>query len=459
MSLKTIIDQIQGLDVKSDNDTITHRPARFIPCGSLNKGEERLTSIVLAIMAAVPEFAAILLKSLGQSVSKRSKLNCFVELTLHKDYKDKTAAERPDGLIVHTNAKNHWVCLVEAKTVSAELERVQISRYISLAEKISSSKGPKVDAILTISNNFVAVPQHHPMADLIPRRSSLKLLHWSWTYVQTQAEILLAQDDFEDSTKRTLISELVFYMRSPNSGVQQFVQMNPEWKEFISKMRSSEKLSARNKSDLTLLANSVGAWHQECRDIALLLSRKVRQDVFLKLSRKHLQDPQARIDDDIQNLLGNSPNLSCEIEVPNAAAPVSISVNMNGILEMSMIVDAPSEKHKEIRVKTRFNWLIKQLGNEKLGPLKVQTIGSRNSQNSKHIPYSNLLSDLDECIKHDVPSDPVKFKIIWQIDMASNLLSRKGFITCIEDALQPFYENVVEKIKKYQPSVPEMKTD
>jgi hypothetical protein len=463
MTLQKIIDQIDGEVDKAakDQETVTHRRARFIPCNSLSKGEERLTSITLAVLSAVPEFAEVLMKSIGQTIGKRSTIDCFIELNLHKDYKTNKSSERPDGLIIHTNGKRHWVCLVEAKTGGDELNKEQMEKYLQLANKISSSKGPTVDALLTITNDFVAVPEHHPMSDVqFPKGTpKLKLIHWSWTYIQTQAEILLSQDDFEDPTKRVIIEELIEYMKSPKSGVQQFTQMNADWKPFVDKLRSSEKFKLTVKTDAELLENSVGAWHQECRDIALLLSREVRQEVRLKLSRKHLKDPKSRIADDIKHLLDTGV-LSCEIEVPNAAAPITISVNLNGMmLEMSMLLDAPQEKHRDVRKKTRFKWLMKQLGNEKLEPLRIQSIGSRNKPNSAYLPYTSLLKDFDDWIDNEVPSDPVKFKVIWAVDMSRTISSRKAFIQCIEDTLQPFYKNVVEKIKAYQPSVPEMKDD
>lgn len=48
---------------------------------------------------------------------------------------------------------------------------------------------------------------------------------------------------------------------------------------------------------------AVAAWHQECRDLSLLLSRALNRPVRQRLSRAHVDDPVARLKDDSERLV------------------------------------------------------------------------------------------------------------------------------------------------------------
>src|SRR3546814_4294733 len=56
--------------------------------------------------------------------------------------------------LLETGGGRTWRCLVEAKIGKAEIEAEQVERYLTIA------RAHKVDAVLTISNQFVALPTH-----------------------------------------------------------------------------------------------------------------------------------------------------------------------------------------------------------------------------------------------------------------------------------------------------------
>src|SRR3546814_8155815 len=60
----------------------------------------------------------------------------------------------------------------------AEIEAEQVERYLTIA------RAHKVDAVLTISNQFVALPTHSPLS--LPKASlrGVELFHWSWMHLQ-----------------------------------------------------------------------------------------------------------------------------------------------------------------------------------------------------------------------------------------------------------------------------------
>src|SRR3546814_4652669 len=62
--------------------------------------------------------------------------------------------DRPDGLLVLEGGSGRvWRCLVEAKIGRNELEVEQVERYLAIARAV------RLDAVLTISNQFVALPR------------------------------------------------------------------------------------------------------------------------------------------------------------------------------------------------------------------------------------------------------------------------------------------------------------
>src|SRR3546814_13809510 len=67
--------------------------------------------------------------------------------------------DRPDGLLVLEGGSGRvWRCLVEAKIGRNELEVEQVERYLAIARAV------RLDAVLTISNQFVALPSHSPLS-------------------------------------------------------------------------------------------------------------------------------------------------------------------------------------------------------------------------------------------------------------------------------------------------------
>ena len=71
--------------------------ARLIPVGSEGKKEGRATSVLLANLSAVHEFAQVLLGAIGIRVGSRANIDFYTEIVL----RDKAGKEklRPDGLI------------------------------------------------------------------------------------------------------------------------------------------------------------------------------------------------------------------------------------------------------------------------------------------------------------------------------------------------------------------------
>lgn len=132
----------------------TGEQARLIPVGSEGKKEGRATSVLLANLSAVYEFAQVMFGGIGVRIGSRANIEVFTEIVFKDKSDDKKL--RPDGLIIINTGRSQWKALVEAKIGNAQLDEQQIKDYLALAKKY------KIDAVITLSNQYSALPTHQP---------------------------------------------------------------------------------------------------------------------------------------------------------------------------------------------------------------------------------------------------------------------------------------------------------
>jgi len=171
--------------------------ARLIPVAT--KPELRNTCVTCTMLMAVEEFAESLLSALGAPTGKRAKTQVWVEPVFKSAKNDNK--ERPDALIVVDNGRREWRALVEAKTKGADLDAGQIERYLDIA------KAHEVDAVVTISNQFVATQTQSPCDINWKKLKKVSLFHWSWSYLKTEAKIQLSKSAVSDPDQAYMLEE------------------------------------------------------------------------------------------------------------------------------------------------------------------------------------------------------------------------------------------------------------
>src|SRR5690606_17380412 len=148
----------------------------------------------------------------------------------------------------------------------------------------------KIDAVITFSSQFAALPTHHPVSVPAMLRKRVQLYHWSWMSILTEASLLLGNAEVKDRDQSVLLNEMQRFLTHPSAGVKGFDQMPPAWSEVVTTIAAGGKVAANSPA----AGEVVGAWHQEVRDLSLILSRQIRANVETKIARAHVGDPAAR---------------------------------------------------------------------------------------------------------------------------------------------------------------------
>lgn len=414
--------------------------ARLIPVVADTSKENRAASVLLATISCVDDFAKALLSGIGQRVGTRAQLECFTETVFEKSPEDTRI--RPDGLLLVNFGKRSWSALIEAKIGRSQLDREQIANYCQLA-KLNG-----IDAVITLSNQFAALPTHHPINPTNKITRGVALFHWSWMHILTQATLLLHDDAFNSPEQRYLLSEAVRYFKHGSVGVSSFDRMNPEWKDLVSNVLSRAKLHKTSPE----VENSVAAWHQEQRDLCLLMSRKLGRNVTLKLSRAHSANPAKRLKDDCEGLV-TTRRLFCVIEVPDAAGPIEICADLSG-RTISCIMRLPAPKDKKT-AQSRINWIIRQLGKTDPDSIFVNAIWPGRARDTQS-NLTDLRQNPQLLRAENLALIPQYFDVVMVRDLAGKFTGRRTFIEHLEKIVPSYYEQVGQHLRAWVPPPPKL---
>lgn len=416
--------------------------ARLFPVLATTSKEGRTTSIVLASMVAVWELGFDLLKSVGQTLGARGKLECYTEVVFASD---SLASDRPDGLIVLSNGQKQWRALVEAKIGTATIDPDQVEKYRRLAQDNG------IDCVITISNQFATLPQDHPLEQVRKSRSRVPVFHWSWMHILTVADLLLANDAVNDSDQSLLLSELQRFLTHESAGVRGFDRMPPEWSDLNKLISSGGTLPV--KSPLT--GPVIAAWHQESRDLSLILSRMTGARVSERLTRKQKADVNARVADSAA-ALRETHCLGCELTVPDAAGPIEIKVDIpRRSIDVGMSLRAPEDRKS---TSARLNWLLRQIKTEDIEDVHVRLHWPGKSE-ATQFPLAELQADVKLAAEGKEHLSPTSFHVFLSKRLGARFTQQVNFISDLESIVPAFYGNVGSALRAHRRKAPALRPD
>ena len=89
--------------------------------------------------------------------------------------------------------------------------------------------------------------------------------------ILTRARLILRNWKDISPEQAFILGEMSRYFEHPSSGVRRFEQMNSEWRTLVHGIRNGQQFNRTSPE----IENTVASWHQEERDVCLILSRRI----------------------------------------------------------------------------------------------------------------------------------------------------------------------------------------
>lgn len=410
--------------------------ARLFPVLAETSKEKRVASIFLAVMTQIPAISQEVLGSIGLRVGKRTKVRAFTEVV----FKDKSASGcRPDGLIEVDIGRAKWSALIEAKVGKNDLDPDQVQRYVEVARTHG------INAVITISNQFVPRADHSPVA--VPKTMLRKvgLFHWSWTWLATVCEIIQYRDALEDEEQAYLLDQLNGFLAHPATGVERFTQMSTDWKNVVQAVANDERLKKTSEET----EEAAASWIAEERDLCLHMSSHVGTLVQTVVERKLQDDPAGRLKRQMENLV-NLNILESKYRVPDCASDIIVVADLaRKSVSCSMIVKAPSDRKS---TKARLNWLLRMLPEDDERLLVRAHWPGRCAPTTKSVAALRNEPELIQTENTDMV--PHGFEVLLVESTGKRFSGRKTFIEDVERIVPAFYDLVGVNLKAWQATPP-----
>ena len=417
-------------------------PARLFPVVADARREERTLSILLAVLQQVPHLYREILAGIDVRTGKRTRVSSFTEIGLVTDTEK---SGRPDGFLLVETGRSRWSALIEAKVGRSPLDPDQVERYLKLA------RDNEIDAVITISNDFVARPAYSPVAGSIPRLRQLtgkvSLYHWSWAYLATCCEVLAYQGVQESPEQDFLVKQLSDYLVHPSTGVERFTQMGAEWRNIVQLISSGAPL-VRNTPGVE---DVVASWFAEERDLCLHMTSNINRPVAVQIERKHAADQKLRLEAGVAALVGTH-SLKSVLRVPDCASDITIRADLaRRTLAVSMALKARTDRKS---TRARVNWLLGMLKTDD-PRLRIQAYWP-----GRAAPTSESVTALREDPGRLQSSNrsllPHSFEVLLTEEPPGKRFSGpKAFIEDLERIVPEFYALVGATLKAWQPPPPQ----
>ncbi|WP_250569998.1 TerD family protein [Streptomyces sp. CJ_13] len=322
---------------KSLAENESWRPARLFPVPSLKSDKERevrATSVLLSVMAQVPEFGRRLTAAFG---APAGRMQTFTEVSLpHGD-----TPRRPDGVIRVERAGKLWTALVETKTNGNPLRPEQVQQYMDIAAR----RG--YESVITLSNDVAL--EGTAMVDVKVdgrRKHKVGLWHLSWAEVAHQAQLLIRHEGVGNAAHAWLLQELLAYLQHEQSGCHGFQNMGPAW------------VPVRNGiEDETLCLGDpratevVESWERLIRQVCLRLGGELGQKALPVQRVRRGSDPRSRRAAAAERLCLDG-RLSAELRVEGTSSVITVTADLRTAkIRTSVDVPAPEGSYPLVTVR------------------------------------------------------------------------------------------------------------
>ncbi|MFB6933780.1 TerD family protein [Streptomyces chartreusis] len=417
---------------KSLAENESWREARLFPVSVLKSDrdrEMRATSVLLSVMAQVPEFGRRLTAAFG---APSGRTETFTEVSLpHGD-----TPRRPDGVIRVERAGKLWTALVETKTNGNSLKADQVQAYMDIAAR----RG--YEAVITLSNDVAL--EGSPLIDVKidgRRKHKVALWHLSWAEVAHQAQMLIRHEGVGNAAHAWLLQELLHYLQHENSGCHGFQNMGAAW------------VPVRNGIDDETLCQGdpralevVESWERLIRQVCLRMGGELGQKVLPVQRAKRGTDPGTR-----RALLADQlcldGRLQAELRIEGTPGVLAVSADLRtGKLRTSVEIPAPDQGYPLTWVKR----LVRRLA-EAPADLHVETLVESETGGPRGT-LERLRPEPADLLPKNTATGITGFRLSLFKGMGSTRgNAESGFIRSVDDAVHRFYTSVVVHLDRPAP--------
>ncbi|MCS0606213.1 TerD family protein [Streptomyces sp. LP11] len=408
------------------------REARLFPASALKSDrdrETRATSVLLSVMAQVPEFGRRLTAAFG---APAGRMETFTEVTLpHGE-----TPRRPDGVIRVERAGKLWTALVETKTNGNALKADQVQAYMDIAAR----RG--YEAVITLSNDVAL--EGSPLVEVKidgRRKHKVALWHLSWAEVTHQAQLLIRHEGVGNAAHAWLLQELLAYLQHDNSGCHGFQNMGPAWVPVRNGI-DDETLCQGDSRALEV----VESWERLIRQVCLGLGGELGQKVLPVQRARRGSDPGAR-----RSLLADhlcrDGNLQAELRIEGTPGILAVSADLRtGRLRTSIEIPAPAQGYPLSWAKR----LVRTLA-EAPAALHIETL-VEGEQGGPRSTLERLRPEPADMLPKGTGSTITGFRLSLIKSMGSTRgNAESGFIRSVDDAVHRFYSTVVAHLDRATP--------
>ncbi|MFI8445381.1 TerD family protein [Streptomyces rochei] len=406
----------------AENDS--WKSARLFPVSVLKSDrdrEMRATSVLLSVMAQVPEFSRRLTAGFG---APAGRMETFTEVSLpHGD-----TPRRPDGVIRVERAGKLWTALVETKTNGNALKVDQVQAYMDIAAR----RG--YEAVITLTNDVAL--EGSPLVDVKidkRRKHKVALWHLSWAEVAHQAQMLIRHEGVSNAAHAWLLQELLHYLQHENSGCHGFQNMGPAWVPVRNGI-DDETLCQGDARALEVVEN----WERLIRQVCLRLGGELGQKVLPVQRAKRGTDPKER-----RNRLADQlclhGRLQADLRIDGTPGVLTVSADLRtGKLRTGIDIPAPEQGYPLSWAKR----LIRRLA-EAPADLHVETLVDSEATGPRGT-LERLRPEPADLLPKDNNAKITGFRLSLLKSMGSGRGNAEtGFIRSVDDAVHRFYTTVV----------------
>ncbi|KPI14961.1 stress protein [Actinobacteria bacterium OK074] len=416
---------------KSLAENESWRSARLFPVSALKSDREResrATSVLLSVMAQVPEFGRRLTAAFG---APAGRMETFTEVALPNG----ESPRRPDGVLRVERAGKLWTALVETKTNGNPLKQDQVQAYADIAGR----RG--YEAVVTLSNDVAL--EGSPLVEVKTdgrRKHKVALWHLSWAEVAHQAQMLIRHEGVGNASHAWLLQELLHYLQHDNSGCHGFQNMGPAW------------VPVRNAIDDETLCQGdpravevVESWERLVRQVCLRLGGELGQKVLPVRRSGRGTDPRVRRAA-LADRLCEAGKLDTELRIEGTPGILALSADLRtGKLRTSFEIAAPEQGYPLTGAKR----LVRQLA-EAPADLHVETLVADGTGGPRGT-LERLRPEPADLLPRD-GERPTGFRLSLFRGMGNTRgTAESGFIRSVDDAVDRFHAQVIVHLDARSP--------